>query len=1034
MEDFDTTLQGLMDAINTAIEQEVPLTKPTPFSKRWWTKELHKMRKEKQRLGRASFKQKGDPHHPAHREYKAYRNRFADHIAYAKLDCWKSWLDSADTHSIWAAHRFIKKGPSDGGSTRIPPLKAMRGNGVLIDNEEKCAEFCKTFFLPPGPDPPQIPESEYPPPAFEHTNITDLQIERAIASLRGFKASGPDGIPNEVYKHCAMTLIPYLGRLFRATFSLHYYPELWKISDTVVLRKPGKSDYSTAKAYRPIALLNCMSKILSRCVADVLVFEAETRALLPNYQFGGRAGRTTSDSIHLVTKTIKDAWRVGKVASVLFLDIKSAFPAATPEQLFHDMRMCGIPREITDWLREKLQGRYTRLRFDDFTSELIHIISSIDQGCPLSVILYGFYNSRLIASANCKNGETAVGSMDDVAVIATGHTFTETHQKLTTFFMRPKGANDWSASHNSQFSLDKFGLLNATRRITGSLGPSLQLGNTTIAPSDSHRFLGLLMDYRLRFHQHVAYALGKGMAWVATLRRLVHSHYGLAPSLVRRLYLAVAIPGMLYAVDTFITPVKTAPGQKRPRGSEGAVRKLARVHREALILITGGMRSAPTDLMTAHADMLPFRHLVDKLCQRATIRLCTLPPSHPLTSHVCRAARHYVKRHRSALHELLHTYADKNTPNHMEKILAVRHHPAWQPRVWAHVPSSKEAAEDDDAEWARHHGIMVYSDGSEQGGKVGAAAVLLRRGTRRYKILHHHLGTSEEHGIFEAEIVGSILGAELLYREKKAIQGPSVALDNTPAIQATQQLRPAPSHYLTDYFHDRIEALFQKGRVLRHEGFALRWVPGHLGIDGNEIADREAKRAAKGRSSTSKALPRLLRRPLPLSASKAKQVHIAQLQKQAADEWKSSARGIRFHSIDPTLPSPKYMKSILTLSRRQAAILFQLRSGHVPLNAHLHRIGRADTPQCPACHSDRETVTHYLLVCPAYAHARAHHFSALGRSGRNLSTLLGSSDARHPLLHYIGATQRLTRTFGNVTPKEDTNQQRGPRQPQNRRS
>ena len=131
----------------------------------------------------------------------------------------------------------------------------------------------------------------------------------------------------------------HLGRLFRATFHLHYYPEEWKVSDTVVLKKPGKTDYTVAKAWRPIALLGCMSKILSRCVADVLVYEAERLSLLANYQFGGRAGRTTTDSIHLVTKTIKDAWRRGDRASVVFLDIKSAFPAASPDRLIHNLRM-----------------------------------------------------------------------------------------------------------------------------------------------------------------------------------------------------------------------------------------------------------------------------------------------------------------------------------------------------------------------------------------------------------------------------------------------------------------------------------------------------------------------------------------------------------------------------------------------------------------------------------------------------------------------------------------------------------------------
>ena len=58
--------------------------------------------------------------------------------------------------------------------------------------------------------------------------------------------------------------------------------------------------------------------------------------------------------------------------------------------------MRGVPEEYVSWLRTKLSGRKTRLKFDDYTTALFDIISGIDQGCPLSVILYAFYNSDLI--------------------------------------------------------------------------------------------------------------------------------------------------------------------------------------------------------------------------------------------------------------------------------------------------------------------------------------------------------------------------------------------------------------------------------------------------------------------------------------------------------------------------------------------------------------------------------------------------------------------------------------------------------------
>ena len=1022
--DFDTYLERLNAAIVAAVEREVPFTNPSPFSRRWWSKDLTQLRRQKQHTARASFKQRGNPDHAAHTEYKRIRNQYAERIKYARKDCWTAFLKNADASSIWTAHRFIKRGFSDGGAARIPPLKSIDDPAeILVDNASKGAEFYKTFFLPPGPDPPPTPESDYPPPRFEWVDITDLQVERAISALRAFKAPGPDGIPNEVYIHCRDVLTPILGPLFRATFCLGYYPKLWKTSDTIVLRKPGKTDYTTAKAHRPIALLNCMSKILSRCVADILVYQAETNSLLADFQFGGRAGRTTTDSIHLVTKTVRDAWRRGKVASVLFLDIKSAFPAATPERLFHNMRMLGVPKCIVDWLREKLRERRTCLKFDDFESILFDIESGIDQGCPLSVILYGFFNTLLINSAQHKNGEIAVGSMDDVALIVTGRTFAETHEKLRIFFSRPGGADEWSLSHNSHFSLDKFGLLNLTRRISDPLGPPLELGNATIQPSTHHRFLGVLVDNRLRFHQQVAAALGKGLTWVATLQRLARSQYGLAPALIRHLYLAVAIPSMLYAVDTFITPLHKPDGTRRSSGSVGAVKKLSRVHREALILITGAMRTTATDIMNAHADLLPFPLLIDKLCHRATVRMCTLPATHPLASHVRSAAARCVKRHRSQLHELMRAYVDPDTPTLMEKIQPIRHHPGMPVAVRALIPASKDEAQLSDEDWVRKHKVTVYSDGSEKDNKVGAAAVLIRQGKSRMRTLRHHLGPSTKYGIYEAEIVGSILGAELIRTERAAVDNPSIALDNKSSIEATQQIRSRPSHYLTDLLLSHSQAVLARGKAgeLQQPTLTLRWVPGHVGVQGNEAADREAKRAASSakESSSPSRLPRILRSPLPLSAAKARLAYQQLLTQRATMEWHTSLRGRRFLATDSSLPSPKYMKATASLSRRQAAVLFQLRSGHAPLNSHLHRIARAPSRQCPSCHAAPESVMHYLLICSAHSNARAKYLGGLGRRGRDLATLLGTPDAFRPLLHYLGATRRLAHTFGNVTPQQD---------------
>ncbi|PIL24745.1 hypothetical protein GSI_12631 [Ganoderma sinense ZZ0214-1] len=196
--------------------------------------------------------------------------------------------------------------------------------------------------------------------------------------------------------------------------------------------------------------------------------------------------------------------------------------------------------------------------------------------------------------------------------------------------------------------------------------------------------------------------------------------------------------------------------------------------------------------MTAHADVLPFPLIVDKLCHRATVRLCTLAPPHPLVPHIRRAAARYVKRHRSQLHELLNAYVAPDTPVRIEKLRPARYHPNSTPAASALTFDNKDRALDEDEKWMREHKVSVYSDGSEKDNKVGAAAVLVRRDKPYRRTLRYHLGPSSEYGIYEAEIAGAIMGTELLRTEREVVDGPSVALDNKSSIDASQQISTRP--------------------------------------------------------------------------------------------------------------------------------------------------------------------------------------------------------------------------------------------------
>ncbi|KAH9955355.1 hypothetical protein BC827DRAFT_1099873, partial [Russula dissimulans] len=69
-QELDLCCGELTEAIQRMISDEVPVTKLTPRTKRWWTKELTQLRKAANKLGRFSYNLRNETEHSAHEEHK----------------------------------------------------------------------------------------------------------------------------------------------------------------------------------------------------------------------------------------------------------------------------------------------------------------------------------------------------------------------------------------------------------------------------------------------------------------------------------------------------------------------------------------------------------------------------------------------------------------------------------------------------------------------------------------------------------------------------------------------------------------------------------------------------------------------------------------------------------------------------------------------------------------------------------------------------------------------------------------------------
>jgi len=97
--------------------------------------------------------------------------------------------------------------------------------------------------------------------------------------------------------------------------------------------------------------------------------------------------------------------------------------------------------------------------------------------------------------------------------------------------------------------------------------------------------------------------------------------------------------------------------------------------------------------------------------------------------------------------------------------------------------------------------------------------------------------------------------------------------------------------------------------------------------------------------------------------------------------------------INVSIPSSRFRKTTQDLPCAQVSLLVQLRTGHMLLQKHLHRLIKVSSPKCLACHSRDKTIHHYLMTFWAYSSLRNQMERALRWGVQLIGTLLSNPKA-----------------------------------------
>jgi hypothetical protein len=595
----------LRDTLLQAAAESIPLLRPSPRSKPWWNDDLTSQR---QHMHQTKRKWKATRCEQEWRAFQQSRNSYFHAIRQAKKTDWQTFLSSAKGKDVFTAYKYTKP-----RRVERTPILNFQGQQA-IDFQTKCQTFRQAMFPPPPEAPPAPPIP--PGPILQWPTVTPAEIADAIQTSAPNKAPGPDGMPFLLLQKAHQAAPQLFNTLYPPLIENGYHPLCWRQATGAILKKQNKPDYTAPKAYRIIALLNCLGKISEKIIATRLSYLAETTDLLDNEQMGGRRYRAAIDAVLCLLHDINKANNNKKILSILFFDVKGAFDHVSKTRLLDTMRRLHLHPAVIRWTDTFLSDRQIGLAFDGEREDLKPVSTGIPQGSPISPILFLIYLRFLFSTIHEKHPETATPSyIDDVACLVVGNSEEENCIKLESI---ARTAFEWGDNNAVAFDDPKTELIHFHRkRQTPQCSVTLPNG-TTIQPSSVVRWLGVFFDRKLSFKAHVDRKIASATRALQMTSRLKTSEWGLSSQHMRQLYTTCVLPILDFGAEAWW------------RGQKGYTHRLQKLQNTASRRILGAFRTSPIIPMELEASLPPPAIRLQQTCRKYALRTMKLPEHHPI--------------------------------------------------------------------------------------------------------------------------------------------------------------------------------------------------------------------------------------------------------------------------------------------------------------------------------------------------------------------------------------------------------------------
>jgi hypothetical protein len=302
-----------------------------------------------------------------------------------------------------------------------------------------------------------------------------------------------------------------LSSIVNSSLDEGVFPQKLKEAKVVPIHKSGAK--TSVSNYRPISLLTSFSKVYEKVMHARILDFLESNKTLYDDQYGFRPGRSCEHALLTAQNCLLNSLSNNQISVLLLLDYSKAFDLVDHSILIRKLEHYGIRGQALAWMKSYLENRTQYVTIDGKNSSSMPLRYGVPQGSILGPLLFIIYINDLPGISHIAR---FILYADDANIILTGTNVVEINHQLKHICSK---LVKWVAANGLALNLKKTNYMIFARQKV-DLPEPLKVSNVVIERKTETRFLGVILDDKLKWNSHITHLKTKMSRYIGILYKI----------------------------------------------------------------------------------------------------------------------------------------------------------------------------------------------------------------------------------------------------------------------------------------------------------------------------------------------------------------------------------------------------------------------------------------------------------------------------------------------------------------------------------